>query len=286
MAVTVCVLNHGLPLMPQHERSTRGFLGALRSPRNGFQRLWKGRTGVALWSCPNCSRADASPPVPLQEFFPCLWRAEWCTQGPTLDVHLPTEISALPCLPRGPRSKAAGKSRRGSSPASHTPGGPQSSSPTFAKCVLLEPQFPPLQNGDSNTLLEGVASGPRYMVQCVAWGGGACEGAALLSMSIPYSRDLSRTESSSLCVEAKKCLLSEEFCFGRQAQVWGQSLTPSGMSRLSLQAYFLGLVTTQAFEPSTWTFPGQAFRDSLAQLGCMSRFGSIVSAEQAPSGYE
>lgn len=78
-------------------------------------------------------------------------------------------------------------------------------------------------------------------------------------------------EISSLLVEVKKRLLSEEFCFGRQAEVLGQNLIPSGISRLSLQVDFISLVTTQAFEPSTWMFPGQAFRESLAQLGCLSR---------------
>lgn len=93
----------------------------------------------------------------------------------------------------------------------------------------------------------------------------------LTMVFLTLDRDQSETEISSLFVEAKKCPLSEEFCFGRQAQVLGQNLMPSGISWLSIQADFISLVTTQAFEPSTWMFPGQALRESLAQLGCLSR---------------
>ena len=81
----------------------------------------------------------------------------------------------------------------------------------------------------------------------------------ILIMSLSSWRDPSDIEISSLFVEAKKCPLSEEFCFGRQAQVLGQNLIPSGISRLSIQTDFISLVTTQAFEPSTWMFPGQAY---------------------------
>lgn len=106
------------------------------------------------------------------------------------------------------------------------------------------------------------------------------------SACVSLTPEIRAKQISSLFVKAKKCLLSEEFRFGIQAQVLGQNLIPSGMSRPSIRAYFLGLVTTQFFVPSTWTFPGQAFSDSLAQLGCLSPFGSIASTEQALSGIE
>lgn len=106
-----------------------------------------------------------------------------------------------------------------------------------------------------------------------------------LSTNIPYSGDESETEISHLFVEAKKCLLSEEFCFGRQAQVLGQNLIPSGISRWSIQAYFKSLVSTQAFEPSTWMSPGQPSRNLLHSWAAC-RVGSIFSTERALSVYE
>lgn len=74
-------------------------------------------------------------------------------------------------------------------------------------------------------------------------------------------------------------MLSEEFCFGRQ--VLGQNLIPSGISWLSIQAYFISLVTTQAFEPSQVRLFGNLFH-SWATF----RVSSTISTERALSGYE
>lgn len=146
-----------------------------------------------------------------------------------------------------------------------------------------EPQFPHPQSGDSNAHFVGMAGGPQTHGAVhgvgaghVMWGGGG--GRRLFSACVSLTPEIRAKQISGLFVKAKKCLLSEEFRFGRQAQVLGQNLIPSGMSRPSIQASFLGSVTTQSFVPSTWTFPGQAFPDSLAQLGCLSPFGRLCLA--------
>ena len=99
----------------------------------------------------------------------------------------------------------------------------------------------------------------------------------VLTVSASSWSNPSDTEISSLFVEAKKCPLSEEFCFGRQVLVLGQNLIPSGISRLSIQTDFISLVTTQAFEPSTWMFPGQAYSGISCTAGLL-----VVLVESFP----
>lgn len=169
-------------------------------------------------------------------------------------MHPPRRTPPVrPCLAGAPLHNVDGRLRR---VHPHLPGRQGISTSTFPSCGnrhLCEPQSPHLQNGDSNATL-GMTR--RTRTRDTARGS---EWEHVLIMSASSWRDPSDTEISSLFVEAKKCPLSEEFCFGRQAQVLGQNLIPSGISRLSIQTDFISLVTTQAFEPSTWMFPGQAY---------------------------
>lgn len=139
--------------------------------------------------------------------------------------------------------------------------------PTFqAGTGFQPPPFPAVGIGTSVSLSLPICKMEIVMPALgMTWQTQTCDTARglewehILIMSPSSWRDPSDTEISSLFVEAKKCPLSEEFCFGRQAQVLGQNLIPSGISRLSIQTDFISLVTTQAFEPSTWMFPGQAY---------------------------
>lgn len=118
-----------------------------------------------------------------------------CVQGL---MHLPTELSVLPCLPRAPLSGVDSRFHWRSSPTFYSPGWHQISNPTSAKCARLSLSFLICKMEIVPPTLRKWQVEPNTWYS--AWHGvGARVMGAALSMSTPYSRDQSGTEISSLC---------------------------------------------------------------------------------------
>lgn len=142
-----------------------------------------------------------------------------CVQSPALNMHLPTELSL--CLHVCPELLLVGQTAgaAGLPPQLST----RQAGTRFQAPPLLAPSCADLRLSLGFLICKTEIVMPTswaWQVDpntwCSAWQGvGTHDMGAVLLSSIPCSRDHSKTEISGLCVEAKKCLLSEEFCFGR-----------------------------------------------------------------------